>query len=326
MSDLESRRLGIRGPMVSVVGLGCNNFGREGTRTQTQAGTTAVIDTAIELGVSLFDTADIYGGTVGQSESLMGQALRGKRDRIVLATKFGHNAVETGVLPGVAKGSRRYIRAALDASLTRLQTDHVDLYQQHVPDPATPIEETLGALEELVTEGKVIHIGCTQFDAVQLRAAAAAAERVARAPFVSAQSEYSLIRREVELEVLPAVRELGMGFLPFFPLANGLLTGKFTRAVHPADSRIMRQRPHLAQNAPWESIDAYAAWCVQRGVTMLEATFGWLLGQPGLTSVIAGVTTPEQLHQNVAAGSVRLSARDLAEISGFFGAPSPSST
>jgi aryl-alcohol dehydrogenase-like predicted oxidoreductase len=324
MTDLKSRRLGATGPLVSVVGLGCNNFGREGTRTQTQEGTSALIDEAIELGVTLLDTADIYGGTPGQSETLMGIALRGKRDRVVLATKFGHDAFDAGLLPGVPKGSRRYIRAAIDASLSRLQTDHVDLYQQHVPDLATPIDETLGALNELVDEGKVVHIGCTQFSAEQLRAAASAATGLGVTPFVSAQSEYSLVNREAEIEVLPAVRELGMGFLPFFPLANGLLTGKFTREAQPADSRIMRQRPHIVQNAPWDSIEAYAAWCVRRGVTMLEATFGWLIAQPGLTSVIAGATSPEQLRQNVAAGGVSLDVTDVAAISGFFSASLPS--
>jgi aryl-alcohol dehydrogenase-like predicted oxidoreductase len=323
MTDLDFRRLGTTGPRVSVVGLGCNNFGREGTRTQTQEGTNAVIDAAIELGVTLLDTADIYGGTPGQSETLMGVALRGKRDHVVLATKFGHDAFDTGLLPGVPKGSREYIRAAIDASLTRLQTDRVDLYQQHVPDLATPIEETLGALDELVAEGKVIHIGCTQYSAEQLRAADAAARAHHTAKFISAQSEYSLVQREVEAEVLPAARELGMGFLPFFPLANGLLTGKFTRDVQPADSRIMRQRPHIVQNAPWAAMEAYAAWCARRGVTMLEATFGWLLAQPGLTSVIAGVTTPEQLRQNAAAAATVVDATDAAEISGFFSAALP---
>lgn len=318
MTKIASRRLGANGPMVSAVGLGCNNFGRAGAITETQDGTNAVIDEAIEQGVTLLDTADIYGATAGLSETLMGVALRGKRDRVVLATKFGHDEFETGLLPGVPKGSRQYIRASIDGSLQRLQTDHVDLYQQHVPDRVTPIEETLGALDELVTEGKMLHIGCTQFSAEQLKAADAAARVHGTARFVSAQSEYSLLARAAESDVLPTAHELGLGFLPFFPLHNGLLTGKFTRSDRPADSRIARQRPHVADDAPWEVMERYAAWCVAAGVTMLQATFAWLLARPGLTSVIAGVTRPEQLADNVAAGAVTLSAEQVDEISAIF--------
>jgi len=319
MTDIATRQLGTGGPEVSVVGLGCNNFGRTGSLTETQEGTTAVLDAAIELGVTLLDTADIYGGPDGTSETLMGVALKGKRDRVVLATKFGHDGVDVGILPGTPKGSRAYIREAIHASLRRLQTDYVDLYQQHVPDPATPIEETLGALDELVTEGKVLHIGCTQFAAEQLRAADAAALALGTARFISAQSEYSLLVRDVEGDVLPTVIDLGLGFLPFFPLYNGLLTGKFTRTERPADSRIAMQRPHVADDAPWEVIDRYAAWCADSGVTMLQATFGWLLAQPGLTSVIAGTTRPAQLVQNVEAARWQPTARQVSEISEIFG-------
>jgi aryl-alcohol dehydrogenase-like predicted oxidoreductase len=319
MTQIEFRQLGVSGPRVSTIGLGCNNFGRLGSLTEGQEGTTAVIDEALELGVTLLDTADIYGVPAGTSETLMGVALKGRRDRVVLATKFGHDMFETGLLPGVPKGSREYIRAAIDDSLRRLQTDHVDLYQQHVPDPSIPIEETLGALDELVTEGKVLFIGCTQFSGHRLGAADAAAAAIGSARFVSAQAEYSLLNRAAEHDVLPAARELGLGFLPFFPLANGLLTGKFTRTVRPADTRIMRQRPHVAEDAPWDSIERYASWCAENDVTMLEATFGWLLGQPGLTSVIAGVTRPEQLTQNVEAATTKLSAAQVQEISAIFG-------
>lgn len=318
MTHIESRRLGDDGPQVSAVGLGCNNFGRAGTRTETQEGTTAVIDAAVELGVRLLDTADIYGATPGTSETLMGVALRGKRDSVVLATKFGHDQFETGVLPGTPKGSRAYIRASIDESLRRLKTDHVDLYQQHVPDPATPIEETLGALTELVAEGKVLHVGCSQFSAEQLKAADDAARAQGYARFISAQSEYSLLAREVEAGILPQARALGLGFLPFFPLHNGLLTGKFTRTERPADTRIARQRPHVADEAPWDVLEAYAAWCADNSVTMLEATFGWLLAQPGLTSVIAGVTSPEQLAANVAAAAWTPDAAQVDEISEIF--------
>lgn len=318
MTEIATRQLGIGGPEVSVVGLGCNNFGRIGSTTETQAGTNAVISAAIELGVTLLDTADIYGVPPGTSETLMGVALRGNRDRVVLATKFGHDQFETGLLPGVPKGSRQYIHAAIDDSLRRLQTDRIDLYQQHVADPSTPIEETLGALDELVQEGKVRHIGCTRYSADQLRAADAAVSALGTTRFISAQSEYSLLARDVEGDILPAVRDLGLGFLPFFPLHNGLLTGKFTRTERPVNSRIARQRPQVADTAPWDAIEGYAAWCAGNGVTMLQATFGWLLAQPGLTSVIAGTTSPEQLRQNVEAATWRPTGAQLAEISAIF--------
>ena len=319
MTDIEFRQLGRLGPMVSTIGLGCNNFGREGTATESQDGTTAVIDEALELGVTLLDTADIYGNPAGASETLMGVALKGRRDKFVLATKFGHTAFETGLLPGVPKGSREYIRAAIDASLTRLQTDHVDLYQQHIPDETTPVAETIGALDELVAEGKILHFGGTQFSAEQLREADAAADSLGGGRFISAQSEYNLLHRAVEEDILPAVVELGLGFLPFFPLQNGLLTGKFTRTERPADTRISRVRPHIADDAPWDKLEAYAAYCAEQNVTMLEATFAWLLGQPGLTSVIAGTTRPEQLAANAAATTAwKPTAQELREISAIF--------
>lgn len=317
MTDIEFRTLGTKGPRVTTIGLGCNNFGRPGSPTETQEGTTAVIDEAIEQGITLFDTADIYGRTA--SETFMGVALKGRRDRIVLATKFGHSGVDMGIAPGAAKGSREYIRVAIDGSLSRLQTDRIDLYQQHSPDPSTPIEETIGALEELVAEGRIRFYGHSNFSAEQLAEAHAAAERMSATGFVSAQDEYSLIERRVERDVLPAVNRFGLGFLPYFPLANGLLTGKFTRTERPADTRISRQRPEVAEDAPWDAIEAFARFCVEHGVTMLEATFGWLLAQPGLTSVIAGATRPEQVAENAAASTAWTpAAADLAEISRIF--------
>ena len=315
MANIELRTLGTGGPEVSTIGLGCNNFGRPGSLTETQEGTTAVLDEAIEQGVTLLDTADMYGGgTPGLSETLMGVALRGRRDRVVIATKFGHEGFDMGILPGTPKGSRAYIREAIEGSLRRLQTDRVDLYQMHTPDPVTPIAETIAALDELVAEGKILHYGHSNFSAAQIAEAAAAGGR-----FVSAQSEYSLLVRGVEADVLPAVREHGLGFLPYFPLQNGLLTGKFTRTERPADTRIMRQRPHVADDAPWDVLEAYAAWCEAHGITMLEATFGWMLAQPGLTSVIAGTTKPEQLALNAAASTAWApTAEEAAEISRLF--------
>ena len=314
MANIELRTLGTGGPTVSTIGLGCNNFGRPGTLTETQEGTNAVIDAAVDLGVTLLDTADMYGGSPGVSETLMGNALRGKRDRVVLASKFGHSGFDMGILPGVPKGSRAYIREAIDGSLRRLQTDRIDLYQLHTPDEATPIAETIAALDELVAEGKILHYGHSNFSAEQMDEAAAAGGK-----FVSAQNEYSLLVREAESEVLPAVRRNGLGFLPFFPLQNGLLTGKFTRTERPADTRIMRQRPHLVENAPWDVLEKYAAFCAAHGITMLEATFGWLLAQPNLTSVIAGTTKPEQLTQNAEAATAwKPTDAEREEISAIF--------
>ncbi|MBC7591282.1 MAG: aldo/keto reductase [Salinibacterium sp.] len=311
---IDYRTLGHNGPRVSTIGLGCNNFGRAGTATEGQDGTNEIIAEALDLGVTLFDTADMYGGAPGVSETLMGVALKGRRDRVVLASKFGHDSFDMGIAPGVAKGSRAYIREALVGSLRRLQTDHIDLYQMHTPDPHTPIEETIAALDEVVAEGTVLHYGHSNFSAEQIDAAAAAGGH-----FVSAQNEYSLLARGIEADVLPAITRHHLGLLPYFPLQNGLLTGKFTRTEHPADSRIMRQRPHLAENAPWDVLESYQAYCDARGITMLEATFGWLLAQPSLSSVIAGTTRPEQLRQNAAASTAWAPiAGEMAEISAIF--------
>lgn len=303
MSDLSYRPLGRSGLLVSAVGIGCNNFGREGTVTESLDGTRAVVDAAIDAGVTLFDTADIYGREYGLSERLLGQAIAGRRDEIVLATKFGHVDYESPIPNWGAKGSRRYIRLAVEGSLRRLGTDWIDLYQLHTPDPFTPIEETIAALDELVHEGKIRYAGHSNFAGWQLTEADWAARTACHPAFISAQNEYSLLVRGAERELFPAMRAAGVGFLPYFPLYNGLFTGKFSRDGGPADSRIMRQRKHLLDTAPWDAIEAYQAFCDERGISMLEATFGWLLAQDGLSSVIAGATTPEQIRANAAAGS-----------------------
>lgn len=303
MSDLSYRPLGRSGLLVSAVGIGCNNFGREGTVTESLDGTRAVVDAAIDAGVTLFDTADIYGREYGLSERLLGQAIAGRRDEIVLATKFGHVDYESPIPNWGAKGSRRYIRLAVEGSLRRLGTDWIDLYQLHTPDPFTPIEETIAALDELVHEGKIRYAGHSNFAGWQLTEADWAARTAGHPAFISAQNEYSLLVRGAERELFPAMRAAGVGFLPYFPLYNGLFTGKFSRDGGPADSRIMRQRKHLLDTAPWDAIEAYQAFCDERGISMLEATFGWLLAQDGLSSVIAGATTPEQIRANAAAGS-----------------------
>ncbi|AMB57971.1 aldo/keto reductase [Microterricola viridarii] len=322
MAQIEYRTLGNSGLRVSTVGLGCNNFGRAGTVTETQQGTDAVISAAIDAGVTLLDTADMYGAEYGLSETLMGNALRGRREEIVLATKFGHVDYPAPISSWGAKGSRRYIRLAVEGSLRRLQTDWIDLYQLHTPDPHTPIEETLSTLDDLISEGKVRYIGHSNFAGWQIADAQYTAALNSHPRFISAQNEYNLLTRGAEAEVLPAVNAYGLGFLPWFPLYNGLFTGKFSREDGPADSRIMRTRKHLVDNAPWDAMEAYAAFCADRAVTMLAATFAWLLAQPGLTSVIAGATTPEQVQQNAAAATAwKPSAEDVATIGGFFAQP-----
>lgn len=323
MSYPAQRRVGASGLLVSAVGLGCNNFGRPGTLTETLDGTQAVLDAAIDAGVTFLDTADIYGGEPGLSETLMGQALAGRRDEVVLATKFGHSGRDIGI-GGGAKGSRTYVRRAVEASLRRLQTDWIDLYQLHTPDNVTPMDETLDALGDLVREGKVRYIGHSNFSGWQMAEAHFVALQRHAVPYISSQNEYSLLDRHAERNVLRAVRRYGLGFFPYFPLQNGLLTGKFTRAGGPEDSRIMRQRPHLWSDAPWDALDAYQAFCDERGITMLEATFGWLLSRPELSSVIAGATRPEQVRANAAAGSAWTpSADDLDAIDALFPPPEP---
>jgi aryl-alcohol dehydrogenase-like predicted oxidoreductase len=322
MADIDYRALGNSGLIVSTIGLGCNNFGRANTASETQAGTDAVIHAAIDAGVTLFDTADIYGSERGLSETLMGNALRGRRHEIVLATKFGLDmAGENGPDWG-ARGSRRYVRLAVEASLHRLKTDWIDLYQLHTPDPNTPIEETLSVLDDLITEGKVRYIGHSNLTGWQVADAEYRAILGGHPRFISAQNEYSLLVRGAEQEVLPAVNHYGLGFLPFFPLYNGLFTGKFSRTGGPADSRIVKIRPHLLETAPWDTIERYEAFCAERGVSMLAATLAWLLAQPGLTSVIAGATKPEQIIQNAAAATEWTpTAADVAEISALFTDP-----
>ena len=319
MAQIDYRRLGSSGLTVSTIGLGCNNFGRSGTASESQEGTTAVIDAAFEAGVTLFDTADIYGAERGLSETLMGHSLRGKREQIVLASKFGMDMDGRNGPDWGARGSRRYIRLAVEASLRRLQTDWIDLYQLHVPDPSTPIEETLSTLDDLITEGKIRYIGHSNLAGWQIAEAEFTARLNGHPKFISSQNEYSLLVRDAEDEVLPAVNAYGLGFLPFFPLYNGLFTGKFSRTGGPADSRIMMIRRHLADDAPWDLIEQYRDWCDARGVTMLEATLAWLLAQPGLTSVIAGATKPEQVIQNAtAASSWRPSTEEITYISDLF--------
>lgn len=320
MSNIEYRTLGVSGLVVSTIGLGCNNFGRPKTRTESQEGTNEVISAAIDAGITFFDTADIYGGQRGLSETLMGNALKGRRHEIVLATKFGMDMAGVNGPDWGARGSRRYIRLAVESSLTRLQTDWIDLYQYHAPDGITPIEETLAALDELIAEGKVRYIGHSNLAGWQIAESEYLARLRSHPKFISAQNEYSLIERSVETEVLPAVNAYGLGFLPFFPLFNGLFTGKYSRGGGgPADGRLTAIRPEALARVDWDAMDRFQAFCDEREVSMLAATFGWFLAQPGVTSVIAGATKAEQVIQNAEAGSTwKPSVEDVVTISGFF--------
>ena len=307
---MEIRNLGQSGLRVSAIGLGCNNFGG---RIGLDA-TRAVIHKALDLGITLFDTADTYGDR-GGSETLMGQILGDDRKRIVLATKFAMPMDDVGVKIG---GSRRYIMQAVEDSLRRLRTDWIDLYQMHQTDPRTPIEETLRALDDLVRQGKVRYIGCSNFPAWQLVEAAWTARSHGLNPFVSCQDEYSLIFRKPEADLMPAARKYGMGMLPYFPLASGLLTGKYRRnAPMPPGTRLagtQRLAERYLTERNWGIAERLGDFVEQRGHTMLELAFSWLLAQAPVTSVIAGATRPEQLEQNVKAGAWVLSAEELAEI------------
>lgn len=318
---MSQRRVGASGLLVSSTGLGCNNFGRAGTATESLEGTRAVIDAAISNGITLLDTADMYGATAGASETLMGEALAGRRDRVVLATKFGHER-DMGYAFPAARGSRRYVRRAVEESLRRLQTDWIDLYQLHLPDAGTPIAETIDALDGLVAEGKIRYYGHSNFSGWQVAEAEFVSRERHTGRFVSAQNHYSLLARAAEREVLPAVERYGLGFFPYFPLHNGLLTGKFTREGGPASSRIMSARRHVWENAPWDAIDAFRDFCSERGITMLQAAFGWLLANPVVSSVIAGATSVEQIEANAEAGEAwRPDADDLALIDELFPLP-----
>lgn len=308
---MEIRNLGRSGLRVSAIGLGCNNFGQ---RIDFEA-TRKVIHKALDLGITLFDTADTYGNR-GGSETEMGQVLGDERKRIVLATKFGNPMDDVGVKIG---GSRHYVMRAVEDSLRRLRTDWIDLYQIHAPDLRTPIEETLRALDDLVHQGKVRYIGCSNFPAWQVVDAQWTAQANGLNAFVSCQDEYSLVVRDVvEPQLKPAMLKFGMGLLPFFPLASGLLTGKYRRnAGLPAGTRLAtteRLADRYLTERNWQIAERLADFVEGRGHTMLELAFSWLLSQQPVASVIAGATRPEQLEQNVKAGGWKLSDEELNEI------------
>jgi aryl-alcohol dehydrogenase-like predicted oxidoreductase len=294
---------------VSAVGLGCNQFGR----TLDLAGTRAVVEAALDAGIDFLDTADVYGNK-GGSERLLGEVLEGRRGDVVLATKFGHDMAGENGEPAGPPGSRAYIRQAVEASLKRLRTDVIDLYQYHRPDGVTPIEETLGALDELVREGVVREIGCSNFSAAQLEEA----ERVARergfARFVSIQNEYNLLDREIEADVVPVCERHGVAVLPYFPLASGLLTGKYRRGQPAPEGTRLHGRDQLADDATWDKLEALERFAAERGISMVDVAIAWLAAQPAVASVIAGATKPDQVRSNAAALHWQPSTEELAEV------------
>jgi len=290
---------------VTVVGLGCNNFGgRVGLE-----GARAVVDAALDAGVTLFDTADIYGNG-GGSEELLGEVLEGRRDRMVLATKFGGDMGDGTK----ARGSRAYVRKAIDASLGRLRMEYVDLYQYHFPDGVTPYEETFGALDELVQEGKVRYVGHSNMKARDVEEVDSLARERGFARPVSAQNQYSLLRRDVEEDLLPTCERLGIGVLPYFPLASGLLTGKYRRDQPRPEGTRLSGRDEVFTDETFDRLEALERFAEERGVKLLDVAIGGLRAQPAVTSVIAGATKPEQVRANVAAGSWEPTPEDLGAL------------
>ena len=306
---MEQRNLGRSGLIVSAVGLGTNNFGGR----LDAAATRGVVHKALDLGITFYDTSDTYGGG-GASEEYLGRALGARRRDIVLASKFARPMDGAGRLQGA---SRRYIMSAVEASLKRLNTDWIDLYQQHIEDPRTPIEETLRALDDLVRQGKVRYIGCSTLRAWQVVEALWTSKSANIASFVSCQERYSVLEREIEGELGRVIESYGLGMIPFSPLANGLLTGKYRRgrslpAGRLSDTPRMAERYLTARN--WEVVERLAGFCETRGKTLLDLAFGWLLRRPAVASVIAGATSAEQVEANVRAAAWVPSAEDMDEI------------
>ncbi|MBP2414899.1 aryl-alcohol dehydrogenase-like predicted oxidoreductase [Arthrobacter stackebrandtii] len=317
-NEIEYRQVGRSGLTVSTVGLGCNNLGRTGTVTETQEGSDAVVHAALDAGITLFDVADNYGKTPGLSESILGRALGAHRADVVVATKFGMDVDGANGVDWGRRGSRKYIIQSVEASLRRLGTDYIDLYQFHTPDPHTPIAETISALDDLIRAGKVRYIGHSNRAGWQVAEAEFVARELGANRFISSQSHYNLLDRRAELEITPAAEAFGLGVLPYFPLANGLLTGKYSSGKAPAGSRLSHTRQHMVSDADYGQLQAYGEFAAARGLTELEVAFSWLAAQPSVASVIAGATKPEQVRQNAVAASWKPTAEDLAQLDEIF--------
>ncbi len=307
---MEYRKLGRSGLEVSIVGLGTNNFGQ---RMRDPKDAEAVVHACLEEGINFFDTADVYGGR-GPSEEFLGKALKGHRQEAVIATKF---ASPMGEGPMTSGGSRRWIMQAVEDSLRRLDTDYIDLYQVHRPDPNTPEEETLRALDDLVSSGKVRYLGNSNYSGWQIANSYHIAQNRGYAPFISAQNEYSLLNRRIEAEIVPAAEHFGMGVLPFFPLASGMLTGKYKRGADAPEGARLSSGPmadRMLTDRNFDTIEALEEFATQRGHTLLELAFSWLATQRYVGSVIAGATRPEQVKANAAAAAWRLTPEEMAEV------------
>jgi aryl-alcohol dehydrogenase-like predicted oxidoreductase len=319
MSDgqMEHRPLGDSGLMVSAVGIGCNAF----SRRVDLAGVRDVLDAATDVGVTLLDTADIYGDPAGGSEELIGEAMQGRRDDFVLATKFGMDMRGAYGDDHGVRASRRYVRRAVEESLRRLRTDHIDLYQLHEPDPVTPVEETLSVLTDLVQEGKVLYLGCSNFAGWQVADADWTSRSAGLERFVSVQNRYSLLDRSIEDEVVPACEQYGLGILPFFPLEYGLLTGKYRRGqAAPQGSRASSAPAPWLERADWDRIEAVEAYAAARDLEAIDVAIAGLAAQPAVSSVIAGATSGEQVRRNAAALRWEPSEADLVELDEITGA------
>lgn len=309
MTEMAYRPLGDSGLMVSAVGIGCNAFGN---RIGLDA-VRGILDAAEDEGVTLLDTSDSY--SLGQSEELIGVAMEGRRDRFVVATKFGSDMRGSNGPDYGARGARRYVRRAVDASLARLRTDRIDLYQLHFPDPVTPIAETLSALTDLVREGKVCYLGCSNLSGWQIADADWTARSSGFERFVSAQNSYSLLDRSVEADVVPAAERFGLGLLPYFPLERGLLTGKYRRGeAAPEGSRATSGPSPWLDDADWDRIEALASYADERGVSMLDVAIAGLAAQPTVASVISGATSGDQVRTNAAALRWQPTADDLVRL------------
>ena len=312
---MEQRTIGRSGLSASLLGIGCNNFG---TRLDLEA-TKRVVHRALDIGVTFFDTADSYG--LGASENLLGQVFGDRRKDVIIASKFGMAMDKAGKLQGA---SRRYIMRAVEASLTRLRTDRIDLYQLHQPDPLTPIEETLRALDDLITQGKVLYIGCSNLPAWQVVEANNIASARGFAQFICCQEEYSLLVRDIEGELLPAMSKYGLGLLPYRPLASGFLTGKYRRNAPPPEGTrltfgaMKRFADRFLTDENWDKLDRLEAFAKERGRSTLDIAFGWLASKPFIPSIIAGASTPEQVDLNWKAATCNLSREELAEVDALF--------